>query len=69
METPLLPPQRPAGAGQDDPADGSGQRAADDLGADQRQGQRRPALGCSREDLRAWLRAAGEDVHALGSPE
>ena len=64
METPLPQAQRPTGARQDNPADGRGQRAADDLGDHQGQGQRRPALGCSREDLRAWLREAGEELHA-----
>lgn len=65
METSLPQAQRPTGAGQDNPADGSGQRAADDLGAHQGQGQRRPALGCSREDLRAWQRVISASAHAL----
>lgn len=69
MEASLPQAQRPTGAGQDNPAHGSGQRAADDLGDNQGQRQRRPALGCSRQDLRDWQRIVGQDVHAHGQEE
>lgn len=69
METTLPQTQRPSGAGHDDPIDGSGQRAADNLGSLARQTTGGQALGSRRQSL--WRKRAGQGspVHERDSKE